>query len=49
MDIENGDTDKATVSVPVDLDKETIHLILEVTDEGEPALTSYRRVVITGR
>lgn len=49
VDIENGDTDKATVSVPVDLDKETIHLILEVTDEGEPALTSYRRVVITGR
>ena len=25
---------------------ETIHIILEVTDDGEPALTSYRRIVI---
>lgn len=24
----------------------TLHLILEVTDSGTPALTSYRRVVI---
>jgi len=25
---------------------ETVHIILEVTDDGEPALTSYRRIVI---
>lgn len=45
--IENTDTNKATVNVPVDMGKETIHLILEVTDMGTPSLTAYRRIVIT--
>lgn len=27
----------------------TIHIILEVTDDGSPTLYSYRRTVITGR
>jgi hypothetical protein len=28
---------------------QTIHLILEATDDGTPALTSYQRVVATVR
>jgi hypothetical protein len=27
----------------------TIHVILEATDDGQPALTRYRRVVVTGQ
>lgn len=46
---ENADTDRVTITIPTDLGKESIHLILEVTDTGTPALTSYRRVVITAR
>ncbi len=47
--VENADTNKAIVNVPVDMGKETIHLILEVTDMGTPSLTAYRRMVITTR
>ena len=37
---------KATVSVPTDAGGKTLHVILSVTDNGTPALTSYRRAVI---
>lgn len=47
--LENADADRVTVTVPGDLGRETIHLILEVTDTGTPALTAYRRIVITVR
>lgn len=37
-----------SVTVPQDAQSgQTIHLILQVTDNGTPALTSYQRVVIT--
>ncbi len=45
--IENADTHTATLTVPSDLGEDTIHVILEVTDKGTPALTSYRRIIIT--
>jgi hypothetical protein len=32
--------------VPEDAEGKTIHVVLEVTDGGEPALTRYRRVVL---
>jgi len=36
--------------VPSDaVEGQTIHLILEATDDGEPALTRYQRIVITVR
>jgi hypothetical protein len=38
----------AALEVPADADGRTIHVILEVTDHGEPALTRYRRLVVTG-
>jgi hypothetical protein len=39
-------TEATNLKVPVDAAGKTIHVILEVTDGGEPALTRYRRVVI---
>lgn len=47
VSIENADTHTAVITVPADLGERTIHLILEVTDKGNPALTSYRRIIIT--
>jgi hypothetical protein len=38
----------ATLEVPADADGRTIHVLLEVTDNGEPPLTRYRRLVVTG-
>src|SRR5207244_8310887 len=39
---------QAALDVPADAIGRTIHVILEVTDSGEPALTRYRRIVVTG-
>jgi hypothetical protein len=35
-----------TLRLPADSSGKTVHVVLEVTDGGEPALTRYRRVVI---
>ncbi|HPE74666.1 MAG TPA: DUF1593 domain-containing protein [Draconibacterium sp.] len=35
-----------TVTIPESLHNRTIHLILEVTDNGTPSLTTYKRIVI---
>lgn len=40
---------EATLQIPADGVGQTIHVILEVTDNGQPALTRYRRIVVTGR
>ncbi|MGE5518493.1 MAG: nucleoside hydrolase-like domain-containing protein [Candidatus Dadabacteria bacterium] len=45
--IERGSASKCKVLVPSDASGKTIHLILEITDKGIPALTVYRRVVIS--
>ncbi len=42
-----ADTSRATVSIPKDSEGRTFHLICEVTDNGAPRLTSYRRVLVT--
>jgi hypothetical protein len=39
---------QATLHVPADAKGRTIHVILEVPDQGEPVLTRYRRIVVTG-
>ncbi|HPN68656.1 MAG TPA: hypothetical protein PLZ32_04030, partial [Saprospiraceae bacterium] len=36
-----------TITAPDVTKKETVHLILKVTDKGIPALTRYKRIVIT--
>lgn len=38
----------AKASVPADLDDRTIHVIIEVRDNGAPALVAYRRVILAG-
>ncbi len=37
---------EAVIRIPADAAGRTTHVILEVTDEGDPPLTSYRRVVL---
>jgi hypothetical protein len=34
------------LAVPADAAGKAVHVVLEVTDDGEPALTRYRRVVL---
>jgi hypothetical protein len=40
---------KATVHIPADAPGKEIHVIVAVTDSGQPPLTRYRRIVITPR
>ncbi len=39
-------TPEAVVSIPENASGRSIHLILEVTDDGDPPLTAYRRIVL---
>lgn len=42
------DAARTTFTVPADaVSGQTIHLVLEATDNGEPALTRYHRVIVT--
>ncbi|RYF58233.1 MAG: hypothetical protein EOO39_34505, partial [Cytophagaceae bacterium] len=46
--INHADQAKASINVPGNaVTGQTIHLILEVTDQGTPALTRYQRVIAT--
>jgi len=44
--IRNADCEQATLRVPQDASGRTIHVILQVTDDGQPPLTAYRRIVV---
>jgi hypothetical protein len=46
--IEGGSSATAKVAVPGDASGKTIHVILEVKDNGTPPLLAYRRVIIKG-
>jgi hypothetical protein len=43
--ISGNDSNRATVQVPADSAQKNFHVICEVTDSGEPNLTSYRRII----
>jgi hypothetical protein len=45
--ITDSRAESASLIVPADAAGKTIHVILEVTDRGSPALTRYRRAVLT--
>lgn len=45
--IENSNSKEASFVFPDDVKEKEIHVILEVQDNGEPALTSYKRIIIT--
>ncbi|MEV8349272.1 nucleoside hydrolase-like domain-containing protein [Streptomyces niveus] len=48
VDIQHKGVGTARLAIPADARPgQTIHLILEATDNGTPALTSYQRVVVT--
>jgi pectate lyase len=48
VEIENADHQQAALTIPNNVgDRETIHIICEVTDAGSPPLTGYQRVVVT--
>ncbi len=44
--VEESSSSKCKILIPSDASGKTIHLILEITDKGIPALTVYRRIVI---
>jgi hypothetical protein len=47
--LSDATAETTALTVPADASEKTIHVVLEVTDGGEPALTRYRRVVIRVR
>lgn len=47
VSISNPHSKNAIFKSPNVVSTKTIHIILEVTDDGSPALTSYRRMVVT--
>ena len=42
-----GNSHTAYVVAPKVAQKETIHIILKLTDKGTPALTRYKRIIVT--
>lgn len=47
--IQNDNSDRIKFDIPSDSAGKTIHVICEVSDNGEPTLTSYRRIIITSK
>ncbi|MEO7766763.1 MAG: nucleoside hydrolase-like domain-containing protein [Ferruginibacter sp.] len=47
VDIENPAVNKTSFIIPADMKQGTIHIILQVTDNGKPPLVSYKRIIIT--
>jgi hypothetical protein len=47
--IEGAAASRTTLRLPSDAAGKTIHVILEVTDSGTPALTSFRRMIVTAQ
>jgi len=48
INIKNSDAMDASFIIPEDIKDNNIHIILEVKDDGDPLLTSYRRIIISG-
>jgi len=47
--LDGGSSSRASLAVPGDIGRDEVHVVLAVTDGGDPPLTRYRRVVIAGR
>jgi hypothetical protein len=48
VSIERADATRASLKVPGDFGRATLHVILEASDAGSPPLSRYRRMVIFG-
>jgi hypothetical protein len=44
--INNSSSDKLSITVPKENKQGTIHIILEVADNGKPQLVSYKRIIL---
>ena len=49
IEIINSHKKHASLNMPNAKPGQTMHIILEVTDNGSPALTSYRRIILTAK
>lgn len=49
VSIPNSDSKIVKFDLPKDFSGKTLHVICEVTDNGNPNLTSYRRIIIEGK
>jgi Cellulose-binding Sde182, nucleoside hydrolase-like domain/Cellulose-binding protein Sde0182, C-terminal domain len=49
VQVENADNVNPTVYIPPDAVGKETHLIVAVTDQGQPPLTRYRRIIITAQ
>jgi len=47
LTITDSDKKNASLIVPGNIDKDDLHIILEVKDDGTPRLTSYKRIIIS--
>lgn len=47
--VEGADATRAGLVIPEDAAGKTVHVVLEISDDGSPPLTSYRRVVLEAR
>lgn len=47
--IADKNTNKITIKIPEDIGRKSFHVICEVTDNGVPNLTSYRRIIINSK
>jgi len=47
IEVKKNSSSKATIAIPNDSSGKTFHMICEVTDDGLPALTAYRRIIFT--
>ncbi len=47
VDIERADSPSVTVRLPADAAGKLFHLVCEVSDDGAPRLTSYKRILVT--
>ena len=47
VQIRNSTSQDASFAAPQVNSEKTIHVVLEVSDNGRPSLTSYRRMVVT--
>ena len=47
FEITSPDEARQIIKVPEDLTDKNIHLVLEVRDDGNPGLVSYRRIIIS--
>jgi hypothetical protein len=49
LTLANSNSNRITITVPTDAAGKSFHIICEVTDNGTPILTSYRRVILESK